>query len=244
MEQPTVPKRIILAEYLVDMFDAQRQDKKTVEDILPKTEKLVESTKSFNIPVYVLTNAKISYNTPELTILTASLPPELKDLSLYMLRWVMAYQFVLQHPEIEELVLVDLGDVVMLKNPFGLFDERYLYMGDELTDLNIPIINTGYIPDYGRNFLRENQLVQGLNPGVIGGKRAIVLEFLSIMANLICQTEVEHQIDGKPAIRPFEMGLIDYIFYRYFATRMKHGRQVTTLFYFNRPDIRAWFKHK
>lgn len=42
----------------------------------------------------------------------------------------------------------------------------------------------------------------------------------------------------------YEMSLVNYIAYRYFYNRIRHGREVSTLFMYNERTSGAWFKHK
>lgn len=240
----TAPE-IILTEYITGIKDIQRGITKTSADLLPEAYNLVESTKIFNIPVYLLTNNRIDYRTPELIIVPTELQNEFPDLSLYFQRWFMAYHFLLKHTEIKRLVLTDLSDVKMLNAPFPAFESGHLYFGDEYTTLAVPIIANDKKSDFIQKFLEDNRQLQTLNPGVIGGERAIVLEFLGILINLITQTlcGINQGISGYDLGR-YEMAWINYVAYRYFPTRLRHGRQVSTIFHFNHENVGSWFKHK
>ncbi|PWF99716.1 hypothetical protein [Levilactobacillus bambusae] len=241
------PKRVIVGEYIIGLTDTQRKQKQqTSDDIVPVTKILTDTTAPAHVPVYVLTDGDIDYRTPELTIEHMDLPSQLDGLSLYMYRWIMAYRFLFAHPEVEEAVFVDLGDVQMLRSPFGQFEDDTIYFGDELTDIDIGIVfdYSDMIPKPALTFLRENKTVQLLNPGVIAGKRAVLLEYLGIVTNYITQqTWNKHEHYGT-GMRDLEMGLINYVAYNYFATRLKHGMQVSTVFFLNRKNETSWFKHK
>ncbi|PWF99917.1 hypothetical protein [Levilactobacillus bambusae] len=239
------PNRLILTEFISGKTDTQRGGTVLTSDsVLPKASRLVESTKPFGVPVYVLTNDDLTYNTPDLVLTQVNGLEVFQNVSLYFLRWIMAYRFLAAHAEITEVVLTDLGDVEMLNNPFGQMKPGRLYLGDEFTDLAIDIVFQGTMPDQVNQFLRANQHVQLLNPGVIGGYRAEVLEFLGLMANLVVEQIYQHLVNDGSELRAYEMGMVNYVAYRYFPTRLRHGRQVSTIFFFNRSDSRSWFKHK
>lgn len=240
-----VPKQVIVAEFITGQADMQRQRRiARAEDIAEKAELIAKSAAKFNLPVYVLTNEQIDYQFSNLTIETIKIAPEYQHLSLYFLRWIMAYQFLFAHHEIEEVFFVDLGDVELLHNPFGKLDKGALYFGDESNYLSHNIVQAYRKPEYAKKFLAENQELQLLNPGVIGGKRDIVLEYLGILVNLIAKTVFDIKYHGEQGLVLFEMAIINYVAYRYFSTRVKTGRQVATLFWTYRNNDYSWFKHK
>lgn len=243
--QSKAPKQVIIAEYIVGKADAQRRNvQKTVYDILPQTKLLVDSTKPFQVPVYVLTNKPFDYCTPELVIQQQPIPAVFEHLSLYYMRWIMAYRFLFAHPEIEEAVFVDLGDVEMLHNPFGHLEEAKLYFGDEESLLNNVIVTQGSKPDYAIDFFNSHSHLQLLNPGVVGGKRAILIEYLGLVTNIIAKTMFNIQMGLEEGLQNFEMAIMNYVAYRYFPNRIRHGRQVSTIFYQNKTNNYSWFKHK
>ncbi|KRN27696.1 hypothetical protein IV38_GL001909 [Lactobacillus selangorensis] len=227
------------------MFDFQRGDRKSTADLLPTAHDLVASTQRFHVPVYLLTNNKVDYQTPAFTMVSMPIQKEFPQLSLYFQRWLMAYHFLLAHPEIKKAAFTDLGDVVMLHNPFAQFKQDELYFSDEPSNLTLNIISRDTTTAEIRSFLQANYRQTALNPGVIAGYRAIVLEFLGIVANLIVTAKMaEKRDDSASQLGAFEMAIINYTAYRYFGSRLRHGRQVTTPFLYNRSDGPAWFKHK
>lgn len=245
MVQSKLPKQVIIAEYIVGKADAQRGDIiKNVDDILPQTELLVNSTKAFQVPVYVLTNEFLEYQTSELIIQQQLVPSAFKNLPLYYMRWMMAYQFLFAHPEIEEAVFVDLGDVEMLHNPFGNLDENRLYFSDEEALLTNVIVSQGVKPKYATDFFNNNKHLQLLDPGVIAGKRSILIEYLGLVTNTIAKTAINMQRGLEEGLQTFEMAIMNYVAYRYFPNRLRHGRQVSTVIFQNKTNEYSWFKHK
>lgn len=243
METKKIEKNIILAEFLTG-YDSQKNREATISDILPLTTELVESARNLSLSVYVLTNEYI--DDPEvdkLTIIHRTEGSEVRELSLYFRRWIMAYWFVLEHPELDEIAMVDLGDVKVMNNPFGKISSDKLYFGDEPAPVNSPIVMNEWMPDYAKKFLIENQQLQMLNPGVIIGKRTIIIEFLGQMVNIIYDRLVAIK-KGEHPLRRLEMAMINYVAYRYFPNRIVHGRIVNSEFGFFIDNSNSWFKHK
>lgn len=240
-----VPKKLIIAEFLIGKIDQQRPENRlNAEDIVKRAKVLSNSTKKHQIPVYVLTDADFSYQSEYLKIVYQSVPKEFNRLPMYFMRWMMAYQFLFVHPEIEEVFFVDLGDVEMMVNPFGNILPNRLYMGDENVNMTSGHFTDVVVPDYARKFFDEHWYLKVLDPGIIGGKRAIVLEYLGVLVNLMAQTFLGIQNGTDKGLQSFEMAIINYAAYRYFPTRIKQGRQVSTIVFQNRHNEYSWFKHK
>lgn len=243
MEQ--VPKRVVVAEFIIGRADAQHGGiKRTESDILSRAKILVDSTKPFGVPVYILTNGDIDHQSPELVIQQQEIPTVFAELPLYYLRWMMAYQFLFSHPEIEEAAFVDLGDVEMLHNPFGHFEENTLYFSDEDALLTGKVLVQGPKPKYAADFLEKYRYLKMLDPGVIAGYRSILLEYLGIVSNTIAQTAIDVKAGKESGLQALEMAIINYVAYRYFPNRIRHGRQVSTVVFQNRANDHSWFKHK
>lgn len=245
MDQNKVPKRVIVAEFILGHDYKQRSNsEELVDDILLKTKLLVNSTKRFKVPVYVLTNEKIAYKTTELVVYHQEIPKTFSDLPLYYRRWVLAYQFLLAHPEVEEAAFVDLGDVEMLHNPFGKFEQSRLYIGDEESLVTNFIVSKEPKPSYAVKFFDNHNFLQLLNPGVVAGLRPILLEFLGLVNNTIARTMIDIELGKESGLRKFEMAIINYVAYRYFPNRIVHGRRVSTVFFQDKGNDYSWFKHK
>ncbi|KRN27703.1 hypothetical protein IV38_GL001916 [Lactobacillus selangorensis] len=236
-------KNIILSEFIGGKGDPQRLNVEPPQ-LNEYAQALVKSTMRFTTPVYVVTDLEEKSNQAGLHIVTMPLPEDFDELSMYYQRWILAFHFIQAHPEIEHVVLVDLNDVEMLHDPFDDLDPDKLYIGDEVNDLTMSyIVDDDQQPLEMRNFFSEHFNFQLLNPGVILGSRKIILEFLGIMANLFLQDFRDHVYKGR-YLFPFDMGLVNYVAYRYFYNRLVHGRQVSTVFKFLETQSGAWFKHK
>lgn len=239
-----VESEILISEFIMNAPDAQRANfEASEEEFILSSMTLAKSAYNHNVNGYVLVNNKIKDSENGLKIKVGVEPKELKDISLYFRRWIMAYLFLLDHPETEKVALVDLGDVEILFNFFDKIKSDFLYIGDELEKLDVYIVKEGYVPRDAKKFLTDYNYLQLLNPGLIAGTREVVLEYLGIMANLIAKAVLDEK-NGAPKLREFDMGMINYIAYRYFPTRIRHGRRVSTIFQTYLPDPRSWIRHK
>lgn len=95
------------------------------------------------------------------------------------------------------------------------------------------------------DFIRENGLLPTLNLGVMVGTRAVLIEFLGIMVNIITEAQLKiSQGDDSYQLSDVEMAISNYTAYKYFSDRLVHGREVTTVMDGYQNPSGAWFKHK
>ncbi|MDB8876206.1 hypothetical protein PN402_04960, partial [Pediococcus acidilactici] len=100
-------------------------------------------------------------------------------------------------------------------------------------------------PYFIKKFIAENQLLPTVNMGLIIGTRAILLEFLGIILKLITEASLKIQQGNKDAgLGKYDMEVGNYVAYRYFADRLVHGREVSTILQGFQSVSSAWFKHK
>ncbi|TLQ04834.1 hypothetical protein FEZ51_04135 [Pediococcus stilesii] len=236
---------VIVTEYITNMRDLIHN--KSIEDsnIATVVNKLLYSTKHFNIPLYLLTNSPASSQLAGLNIVTMPLF-NYDSLSVYFRRIDLAFNFILQHSEIKKAAFVDASDVELTNYPFDQIKNNTLYIGDEpLRIRDTPIVMQNKNPDFIQQFLLENGHLQLLNPGIFLGFRPIVVEFLGMMERIIVESKVK-QLNGVSGfdLGQFEMALTNYVAYKYFSDRLVHGRQVSTLFMSKEPISSSWFKHK
>lgn len=242
-----VPHELIVAEMITGQADSQRQGQQTAGDeIEDKVSLLVNSAQNLELPVYVLVNrAAVDPVAENLSIVPISNMTQYGNLSLYYLRWKMAYDFIQLHPEIEWVTLVDATDVEVQKNPFTDMKPATLYMGDELRTFDELMIFGDPNPDYLKAFFAEYPKLQLLNPGVLGGDRDTVMRYLGIMISSLTKTQFKVATnDDHYQLGSYEMALMNYVAYRYFANQLVHGRQVATKFQYDLPNDDSWFKHK
>lgn len=245
-EKFKAPSRLIVAEYIVGEVDMQRSHQENVEpsQITEIMKDLIRSCEEFRIPLYVLTNVKINFESDFIHFVEQPIESSLSEISLYFKRWIMAFQFLSEHSEIEEIFFVDAGDVEVINYPFHDLKKNRLYMSDEGFDLNSSIVVANDAPKEIKKFLEINKNLQLLDPGVVGGKREIVMEFLSLLANQIARGERKFREGVDNGIGVFEMAIISYVSYNFFSERLIHGRKITTMVFQNKRNSYSWFKHK
>ena len=242
-----VPRNnIILGEFLKNFYNPQfaGDDEKSTE-LIDICQPLAQSAAYYNIPVYVLTNGVSKERHGNLSIEPMDVNPQRYNLSLYFVRWELALNFLVQHPEFVKVALVDVADVEVLNYPFSQVEDGTLYFGDEFKYLDAGIIKRDAQTPEMRTFFEENPRLQMLNPGVIVGSREIIIEFLTVLVSYFSRIQVD-RLRGVPGqkLGNFEMALSNYVAYRYFSGRIKHGREISTLFSYNELTSSAWFKHK
>ncbi len=164
-------------------------------------------------------------------------------------RYFVYRDFLLEHSEIENIFVTDVGDVVVIQNPFEqnlfLAHPEKLFCGDEPKQLNNDWMNEHSnrlrqkIPNYSNyeKIFAEEAL---LNCGIIGGNKKIFLEFLK----KLCTIHQNYNYDNQTAFTG-DMGAFNYLVRSQFNTRVEHGAPVNTnfkLYEVNRTD--CWFRHK
>ncbi|PIJ49191.1 MULTISPECIES: glycosyltransferase family 2 protein [unclassified Erwinia] len=221
---PYSRKPHLLTSYLTNTADPQRGTKWA--NNLLAVQPLITSSK---YPVTVLTDADVTDDKATVERVTPDC-----GLSVYMQRWRIQWQWLRDHPEITELWCTDATDVVMLNEPVIMSGVLYVGWEPQLTNSEWMIKNHQH-PDI-RDFLTEPR--QLLNCGVVGGHRAIMLEFMHAMV-----VELDCQRSESPA-DAFEMGAFNRVVYTRFAGRFITGTQVTTIFKKNETSGVSWWAHK
>ena len=180
-------------------------------------------------------------------------------------RYFIYRDFLLDHPEIENIFVTDVSDAVAIQNPFeqNLFlentGENYnenskenseqnsgkIFCGDEPKQLdNDWMIEhsthlRNKIPNYSNyeKIFAEETL---LNCGIIGGHRIVMLEFLK----KLCALHKNYNYDNQTAFTG-DMGAFNYLVRTKFNTRLIHGEPVNTIFKAYQTDRNdCWFRHK
>lgn len=139
----------------------------------------------------------------------------------YFQRWLSQYQYLRDHPEIDNVFVVDVSDVTMLKNPFPELVDGKLYVGDEPTNLFNKWMMVNHPYDPVKSFLRSNPRNILLNCGVVGGSRDVVMKLCHDMVRLYFDNGCKDK---------FDMGAFNYICYTKYSGRFEHGRKITNVF--------------
>lgn len=145
----------------------------------------------------------------------------------YFQRWMEYYRYLRDHPEIDNVFIVDSTDVEVLKNPFEESLNR-IYVGQEDSRLGCPWMlrhNSGEI----KQFILRNRNKKLLNCGVVGGRREDIMLFSRDILSFVGQS-------------PFEMGPFNYLCYTKYLHKIETG--ITTRFKKYEYDYSKTFKHK
>lgn len=213
-------KNVVIACYFSGVPDAQRDDKPWETDLRP-IKKLRDSVAFYGYELILIHNC---FDLPNLTTISKS---------PYFERWLKEWQYLRDHPEIENVFLVDATDVDMLRDPFPHIKPGTLYVGDEPTQT----LSNQWLRSRHPNFMPyfdKNADKVMLNCGVVGGDRKTVMEAIKPI----------YGYGFEEGSEPTEMGVFNYIMYTQFADRIEYGRHVTTLFKEYERGAQAWFRHK
>jgi glycosyltransferase involved in cell wall biosynthesis len=151
----------------------------------------------------------------------------------YMAKWIAFRDYIVAHPEYDNIALLDGTDTEILNNPFPHIDREKLYCGDEPGTLNNQWLRNHH-PQY-IEFLNKNMRTPILNAGVIIGHRMLLLEFLD---KIIERIPLDHSMT--------DMTLYNYTLRTHFNDKIVSGRKVTTVFKaFDKVNrLGSWIKHK
>ncbi|MCM0583173.1 hypothetical protein H9L19_08125 [Weissella diestrammenae] len=234
---------VVLTQYIVNYEDAQRQYKSSdtiSEKAINGLKRLVRSSVSRGSRVILITNDKnLNINIPGLEIVVEEVPNEVTTCSLYFIRWIITFRYLMTHSNFDKIALVDATDVLMIKSPFFDMDENVIYVGDEQSDLSTYIVKYEKTNVEIKTFVQRYEYLQLLNPGVVIGQYQVIIEFLGIMCSYIYNDALHDKKFGN-----LEMALFNYIIYNFFSGRAIHGRQVSTLFHHEAENTISWFMHK
>lgn len=245
-----VEPNIVLSVFITNMEDINHHEDTTNVDISSKVATQAQSLKHHKVPYYLLTNEPSQEKNENLSIVHVNLDKifhNYSDLTVYFFRIFMAFKFLQAHPEIERAAITDASDVTMLNYPFDQIKPDTLYMGDEPHALALSVQTFEEDdPQYIYDFLLENsdQLLT-VNPGILVGTRAVLIEYLGILVKLITEAKLKFkQKNKKYGLGLYDMSISNYVAYKYFKDRLVHGRKVSTIFNGYQEHSSAWFKHK
>lgn len=225
-----IPRDVILTSFFTTVTDPQRNGHKppTVDDMLP----LLASISGHNVVVFA--------DSPIET--TFQLEPVSHGVdNLYIQRWISYYRWLNLNQNVRYVWMVDGTDVELLGTPFPLLEDT-LYIGSEETTT-------------GSAWLRRNPQVDVemssgyhlLNPGLLGGDRKTVLEFLHqlITAYEDNQTQTFLGKAQDATITVNDMGLVNIVARRpQWKGRLVYGPAVNTPFKRNERNKWSTWRHK
>lgn len=154
----------------------------------------------------------------------------------YLAKWIAFRDYLISHPEVDNVFLLDGTDVEVLNDPFPHIKKDKLYVGDEPGALNnVWLMRHHNSADFKRFYITHKNAPL-LNAGICGGSKGIVLAFL----NKLCEN-IERMNCGLT-----DMAVYNYTLYLFFGGSIVHGRQVNTVFKaFDKVNKEgSFFRHK
>ncbi|SMC45811.1 glycosyltransferase family 2 protein [Pedobacter africanus] len=220
-------ERIVISTYFTGVVDPQRNAHYVTDlDVL---QPLIKSCVKNKCPIVVLNDC--FKNTVSFVKTKAQINP-------YFQRWFAIHDYLLEHPEIEQVFCVDATDVEMLKNPFMEMHKGFLYVGDEIgnTVNNLWLKKHHTHPIFNETY-RQFYHAPLLNAGIVGGFRDEVLDFCDKMMQMYAATEGKCQMTDMAALQHICYSWIGY-------EKIKHGPKINTRFKANERNNYSYFKHK
>ena len=173
-----------------------------------------------------------------------------EDMSLYLHKFIACYDWLLEHPEYEEIWIVDTTDTEMLKTPEPLEDRIYTGYDAYFPAFGVYAtflwflggwVDGVYIPQgFGRNrrngdfetrYLKDlHEKDRPYNCGVVGGKREIIMEFLKDFTDRLRKNDID-----------LEMVPFNYLCYTKYAGKVHN---CTTRMTMGEKDYKKWWRHK
>lgn len=215
-------KDVVIACYFSGVPDVQRNNERWTADFKP-IQKLKQSVESKGYEFVLIHNC---FEYANLTTIQGS---------PYFERWLKEWQYLRDHPDINNVFVVDATDVDMLNDPFPHLERGKLYVGDEPAET---LSNTWLLKMHREqtvnSYLTDHPELPMLNCGVVGGDRQTVMD----LCRDLYLYGIEHPTEQT------EMGAFNYFMHSKYSGIMEYGRQVTTLFKRYERYSKAWFRHK
>lgn len=139
-------------------------------------------------------------------------------------RYLCYYEYLLNHPEIERVYMLDLFDIEFFKNPFDLIDdEKYdIYCGGDAGEYNDKLNREKMNRAFGDSFYEDRIK---LNAGVCGGNRAQIMLLLETMIGVF------DKLTDEGELRNLNMAIFNRCVYDLFAyERILYGYPLNSRF--------------
>lgn len=159
--------------------------------------------------------------------------------NVYFQRWITYWRWLRDHPEIEYVWCVDGTDVKLLRDPWKL-EPGTLYLGSEQHTVSTPWLRENHpLAEVGITVdLHPDAIL--LNAGLVGGERAIVMEFIFdiIRQWQTAEINVFHKKGESPGIG--DMGVLNVVGHSpKWQGRIHTGPDVNTIFKQNQTAAQA-----
>ncbi|QRY51756.1 hypothetical protein [Mycolicibacterium septicum] len=165
--------------------------------------------------------------------------------NVYFQRWINAYQWLRDHPEVSRVLCCDGTDVEILQ-PDRLFDipAGSLLVGSEHQVVGCEWMRANH-PDSGiGEFLEVHRGKQLLNAGVLAGERSLVMAVLRDIIHAWADIEMNAFLQKSKGNGVGDMAIFNMVLYTRYADRIIFGPSVTTHFKANERNGFSLIKHK
>lgn len=162
-----------------------------------------------------------------------------KECNVYIQRWVTYRHYLVTHPSVEKVWIVDCSDVEYLARPLNPFTEMVmgrLYIGYEPDIAASPWMLKMH--EASRNWLTDHADEPLYNAGVLGGYRDVILLFIDRLLTAYRQSVVKSLQDQGG-----DMGYIQQAVHN-FPHPVIWGPPVTSIFKAYQHDARSQWRHK
>ena len=191
---------------------------------------LVTTTQHHGSRVVIFHDEDLTENTPAETVRVDGW-----DEDVYWRRWRHTLEW-LTHNEPDEVFITDGSDVTMLRSPWGHLEPGRIYVGSE----PMPLGNRWMIRNHPHTelqaFFRDHRRATLYNAGIVGGKRADALAFVTDLVDTYDRLRTTGDVGS-------DMGALNLVAHRW-GERVVTGPRVHTTFKAYADNGRAWFAHK
>lgn len=168
------------------------------------------------------------------------------DMNLYYRRWLLAYQYLRDHPEVDKVWITDGTDVDMLREPWHGMEEGSIYVGSEPKTLDDEWMIANHKAESFQKFLSSNYDKPMLNAGLLGGNRSDVMNYShKIFRQWFDLESLRFWKTDSSSPEMGDMAAFNLVGYSHFSDRIVTGPRVHTVFRQEEKNNNwAWWRHK
>lgn len=242
-------KKVVLTYYYTGILDKWHHNK-VMEANPSDFDVLYNSVKGRGYDFVTLANELYPTDNKWKVVELSGLFEKPKNMSLYIHKFIACYEWLMLHPEYDEIWIVDTTDTEMLATPspedgviytgydayfpaFGRYANFLWFLGGWADGVYIPQgfgrgkrngeFETRYLKD-----MCEYQIPY--NCGVFGGKREIIMQFLKDFTERLEKNDID-----------LEMVPFNYLCYTKYCCKVEN---CTTRMTLHEKDYNKWWRHK
>lgn len=191
-------------------------------------------------PVVVLHDQLDAPNRDNVTYVAAP-----NTVNVYFQRWINAYRYLNEHPDIARILVCDGTDVEILK-PTELFDvpPGKLMVGSEHQTIGCEWLRTNHPDTRIQDFINTHHQDQLLNAGVLLGHRDDVLPFIRDIIHLWHDIEMDAFLQNSKGNGLGDMAVFNLVAYTRHRDKLIFGPGVTTMFKADERNSFSRIRHK